>query len=92
MSSLSDQITERRTSSATVALPTTTLPRASAVRIRSNASHDPMSSHAKLPATTASRFVRSSTATSTATGRTASKKAATSPAASAGQAGLSSRA
>src|SRR3989442_33617 len=90
--SLSDQITERRTSSATVAFPTTTLPCASGLRMRNTASQEPMSSQPNVPATTASRLVRSNTATSTATGRTATKKPATSPAVSAGQPGLSSRA
>src|SRR5437899_9512255 len=53
--SLSAQMTERRTSSATVALPTTTLPRASARRMRSRASQDPMSSQRNVPVTTARR-------------------------------------
>src|SRR3989442_1652675 len=61
--SFSAQMTERRTSSATVALPTTTLPRASARRMRSWASQDPMSSQRNVPVTTARRRVRSSTAT-----------------------------
>src|SRR2546425_526875 len=90
--SLSDQITERRTSSATVAFPTTKLPCASGLRMRNRASQEPMSSQPNVPATTASRLLRSNTATSTATGRTAAKKPATSPAVSAGQPGLSSRA
>src|SRR5437870_4812848 len=90
--SLSDQITERRTSSATVAFPTTTLPCASGLRMRNRASQEPMSSQPNVPATTASRLLRSNTATSPATGRTAAKKPATSPAVSAGQPGLSSRA
>src|SRR2546422_7863479 len=54
--SLSDQITERRTSSASVTLPTTMLPRASGLRMRSSASHEPMSSQRNVPATTASRL------------------------------------
>src|SRR5881396_1900205 len=90
--SLSDQITDRRTSSPTITLPTTTLPRTSGRRMRSNESHEPMSSQRNVPATTASRFVRSSTATSTATGCTALKKPAISPADSLGHPALSSRA
>src|SRR2546430_6084736 len=83
--SLSDQTTERRTSSARVTFPTTTLPCGSGLRMRSNASHEPMSSQRNEPATTARRLGRSNTATSTATRPTAPKKTAMSPAASAGQ-------
>ena len=67
-------------------------PGASGMRMRNRESQEPMSSQPNVPATTASRLVRSNTATSTATGRTAVKKPATSPAVSAGQPGLSSRA
>src|SRR5438552_1351331 len=90
--SLSDHTTERRTSSPNVTLPTITLPRASGRRMRSSESQDPMSSHWNAPVTTASRLVRSSTATSTATGCAAPKNPATSPADSLGHAVLSSRA
>src|SRR2546426_5922673 len=90
--SLSDHTTERRTSSPNVTLPTITLPRASGRRTRSNESQEPMSSHWNAPVTTASRLVRSSTATSTATGCAAPKNPATSPADSLGHALLSSRA
>ena len=88
--SFSAQITESRTSSPRVTLPIVTLPRASRLRMRSNASHDPMSTHGNVPVTTASRAVRSSTATSTATGVTAAKNRGASPAESAGHPAVSS--
>src|SRR5438309_11795800 len=78
------------TSSPSVTLPITTLPRGSGRRTRRSASHDPMSSHANAPTTTARRGLRSSTATSTATAFAAAKNPAASPAASAGHARLSS--
>src|SRR5206468_2007966 len=56
-----------------------TLPRASRRRIRNSASQEPISSQANVPVTTARREVRSSTATSTATGVTAAKKRGASP-------------
>ena len=90
MSSDSAQITEFFTSSPSVTFPTVTLPRASRLRMRSSASHEPMSSHEKVPVTTARRVVRSSTATSTATGVTAAKKRGASPFVSADHPGASS--
>src|SRR5438309_1607688 len=91
-SSLSAQITEFLTSSPSVTFPTVTLPCASRRRTRSSASHDPISSQAKVPVTTASRGVRSSTATSTATGVTAAKKRGASPFVRAAHPGASSSA
>src|SRR5438309_661913 len=86
----SAQMTQSSTSSPSVTLPITTLPRGSGRRTRRSASHDPMSSHANAPTTTARRGLRSSTATSTATAFAAAKNPAASPAASAGHARLSS--
>src|SRR5262245_17398322 len=92
MRSPSDHTTESRTSSPRVTLPTVTLPFSSRRRMRSSASHDPMSSQGKVPVTTASRLVRSRTATSTATGVTAPKNRGASPALSADHPAASSSA